>query len=284
VVEPIVLRPRAVEEQQKLANEISERLSQELVIALVGPVGSGVSTSARYIAEILKQQFGYDVAPIIGMSDIIRAEARRVSITPPVAIPINNYINVMQNAGNELRSKFGNNYLAEKAVERIAKFRGERGGTTADGSLMPGRRAYIIDSLKNAEELALLHQIYRETLLLFGVFAPDEIRKKRLVDKGADEKDVQTVVDRDQGEVATFGQMTRKIFVLADFFICNDKKEDELKRRLNRYLEIIFDTNIHTPTKFESAMYEATAAMAGSACMSRQTVYQPVAGSENQIS
>jgi ABC-type dipeptide/oligopeptide/nickel transport system ATPase subunit len=127
VVEPIVLRPRAVEEQQKLANEISERLSQELVIALVGPVGSGVSTSARYIAEILKQQFGYDVAPIIGMSDI-------------------------------------------------------------------------------------------------------------------------------------------------------------LKRRLNRYLEIIFDTNIHTPTKFESAMYEATAAMAGSACTSRQTVYQPVAGSENQIS
>jgi dephospho-CoA kinase len=246
MVEPVVLRPRAVEEQQKLANEISERLSQELVIALVGPVGSGVSTSARHIAEILAQQFGYDVAPVITMSDIIRSEARRVNIPPPAATPINNYISVMQNAGNQLRAKFGNNYLSEKAVEKIAKFRGSHGGTRADGSLIPGRRAYIIDSLKNVEELALLRQIYRETLLLFGIFAPDDIRKKRLVDKGADEKDVQAVVDRDQGEVATFGQMTRTIFVQSDFFICNDKKEDELKRRLNRYLEIIFDTNIHS--------------------------------------
>ena len=249
MVEPVVLRPRAIEDQQKLANEISERLSQELVVALVGPVGSGVTTSAKYLAEILERQFGYEVAPVIGMSDIIRAEARRVSIIPPPASPLNNYIAVMQEAGNQLRAKFGNNYLSEKAVEKIAKFRVSRGGTREDGSLIPGRRAYIIDSLKNAEELTLLRQIYRETLLLFGIFAPDEIRKKRLVDKGADDKDVQAVVDRDQGEVATFGQMTRKLFVQSDFFICNDKKEEELKRRLNRYLEIIFDTNIHTPTK-----------------------------------
>ncbi len=72
------------------------------------------------------------------------------------------------------------------------------------------------------------------------------------------------------GEVVTFGQNTRKIFVRSDFFICNDKKLDELKSRLHRYIEIIFDTNIHTPTRHKSAMYEASAAMAASACMSRQ--------------
>ncbi|MGT2503256.1 anti-phage dCTP deaminase [Bradyrhizobium guangxiense] len=271
MVDPVPLRPRIVEEQQKLATEISDRLSQELVIALVGPVGSGVSTSGRLLSEILTQQFKYDVAPVIGMSDIIRTEARRVGVTTPPQNPLNNYIDVMQAAGNKLRERFGNNYLAEKAVERIAKFRESRGGYRAeDGALIPGRRAYIIDSLKNAEELALLRQIYRDTLMLFGIFAPDDIRKKRLVDKGAEEKDVQAVLDRDQGEPATFGQMTRKIFVLSDFFICNDKKEEELKRRLHRHLEIVFDTNVHTPTKSESAMYEATAAMASSACMSRQ--------------
>jgi ABC-type phosphate transport system ATPase subunit len=32
-----------------LANEITDRLSQELVIALVGPVGSGVSTEVAGI-------------------------------------------------------------------------------------------------------------------------------------------------------------------------------------------------------------------------------------------
>jgi pantothenate kinase len=50
--------------QATLATEISDRLSQELVIALVGPVGSGVSTSAKYLSEILSQQFQYEVAPI----------------------------------------------------------------------------------------------------------------------------------------------------------------------------------------------------------------------------
>jgi deoxycytidylate deaminase len=253
-----------------LATEISDRLSQELVIALVGPVGSGVSTSAKYLAEILSQQFRYEVAPTIKPSEIIRAEAHRVSISPTTEGPISTYIDQMQTAGNELRKKFGPDYLAEKAVERIAKYRKEKGGYTADGTMLPGRRAYIIDSIKNLEELSLLRQIYRESLCLFGVFAPDSKRKQRLINDGARENDVQKIIDRDHGEVATFGQMTRKIFVQSDFFICNDQKQEELKRRLQRYLEIIFDTNIHTPTRHESAMYEASAAMAGSACMSRQ--------------
>lgn len=258
------------DQERTLAKDISDRLSQEIVIALVGPVGSGVSTSASYLSEILSQHFHYDVAPIIKPSGIIREEAHRVKMANIPREPINAYIDHMQTAGNKLREKFGPNYLAEKAVERIAKFRRGKGGYTDTGTVVPGRRAYIIDSIKNLEELQLLRQIYRETLCVIGVFAPDEMRKKRLVDDGGEAKGVDRVIDRDQGEVATFGQMTRKIFVESDFFICNDHKKDELKARIHRYLEIIFDTNIHTPTRHESAMYEASAAMASSACMSRQ--------------
>jgi hypothetical protein len=54
--------------------------------------------------------------------------------------------------------------------------------------------------------------------------------------------------------------MTRKVFIESDFFICNDKKKDEFRRQLMRFLEIIFDTNVHTPTLDESAMYEAYSA------------------------
>ncbi len=77
-------------------------------------------------------------------------------------------------------------------------------------------------------------------------------------------------MDRDQAEVATFGQKTRKIFVQADLFLRNDKKKDELRGRIDRFMNLIFDTAIHTPTKSEAAMYEAGAASANSACMSRQ--------------
>lgn len=267
-----------------LARHISERLSQELVIALVGPVASGVSTSAKYISEILSGDFAYDVAPVIKPSDIIRAEARRVGITTITNDPISSYITQMQDIGNNLREKFGPDYLAEKAVERIAKFRTQKGGYTKDGTALPGRRAYIIDSIKNTEELALLRQIYRETLCVIGVFAPDEMRKKRLMDDGGDEKAVEAILNRDQAEVLTFGQMTRKVFVQSDFFICNDQKKEELERRLRRYLEIIFDANIHTPTRHEAAMYAASAAMAKSACMSRQVGVSIMSASGELIS
>ncbi|MGY3364173.1 deoxycytidylate deaminase [Bradyrhizobium sp. GM2.4] len=255
---------------KSLATTLEERHSQELVFALVGPIGSGVSTAALFLKDLLTAEFGYAVADPIKLSDIIRSEAHRVGMGNVPEVPFDAYVDHMQSAGNGLRAKFGADYLAEKTVERIVKFRRERGGYADGGISMPGRRAYIIDSLKNIEELALLRQIYRETLCVIGVFAPDEIRKQRLIDNRVDKSEVQKMIDRDQGEAGTFGQMTRKVFSQSDLFICNDQKKDEVHRRLRRYLEIIFDTSIHTPTRAESAMYEASAAGAGSACMSRQ--------------
>lgn len=226
-------RPKVVAASDRtLATDISDRLSQELIIALVGPVGSGVSTSAQYLHDILSKDFRYDVAPIIKLSDFIRAEAHRVNLNQ-IPTPLSKYIQHMQSAGNSLRQKFGGNYLAEKAIERIARYRREKNGYGSNDTIIPHRRAYIIDSIKNLEELDLLRQIYQETLCVFGVFAPDAIREARLINKGADELEVRNVLDRDSGEVATFGQNTRKIFVQSDFFICNDKKVDELHRRLS---------------------------------------------------
>jgi len=255
---------------KNLVAEISERLSQELVVALVGPIGSGVSTAAGFIHDILKNEFGYTVFPIIKPSDIIRAEIHRVGMSEIARSPLDAYVNHMQTAGNKLREKFGSNYLAEKTVEAIYKHRKADGGIDDNGTLRPGRRAYIIDSLKNLEELALLKQIYGETLCIFGVFAPDELRVERLRNNGAAEAEIKKIIDRDQGEVATFGQKTRKLFVNSDFFLCNDRKIDEIRIRLLRYLDITFNTSLHTPTTAESAIYKASAAAANSACMSRQ--------------
>ena len=256
-----------------MATTILDRLSQELVIALVGPVASGVSTAGSLITEILGRDFGYEIAPIIKPSDIIRAEAHRVGRAVPPRSPRASYIGSMQTIGNELRERFGTNYLAEKAIERIVAFRTEKSGyADVNGQRvpLPGRRAYIIDSVKNIEEVDLLRQIYGDTLCLIGVFAPDAIRRDRLVNLGVDMADVQKILDRDQGEMVTFGQMTRKVFVEADFFICNDGKTEALRDGISRYLEIIFDSGVHTPTRTESAMYEANAAASNSACMSRQ--------------
>ena len=253
-----------------VAKTISDRMSQELVIALVGPIGSGVSTAANIINEFLESKFDYHVFPIIKPSDIIRAESYRVNLPNLPKEPLDVYVTELQTAGNELRQKYGPNYLAEKIVEKIYRFRREAGGFSEDGVPLPGRRAYIIDSLKHPEELNLLKQIYGETLCVFGVFAPDEIRASRLKDDGAGEGQVQKIMDRDKGELITFGQKTRKLFIESDFFLCNDRKKEEFQARILRFLDLIFNTAVHTPYRAESAMYEASAASAGSACMSRQ--------------
>nr|WP_325249315.1 anti-phage dCTP deaminase [Amylibacter sp.] len=252
-----------------VATDISDRLSQELIIALVGPVGSGVSSAAGYIADILDSTFKYEVAPILKASDIIKAEAYRVGISLPPSLPFDAYITSMQDAGNKLRERFGNNYLTEKLVEKIRIERKDRGGYAEDVPL-PGRRAYIIDSLKNIEELNLLRAIYGETLCVFGVFAPDSLRKQRLKDAGVQPGEIDKIISRDQGELPTFGQKTRKLFVKSDFFVCNDRRQDDLRNRIERFLNIVFDISVHTPTREESAMYEANSAAANSACMSRQ--------------
>jgi dephospho-CoA kinase len=256
-----------------VATTISDRLSQELVVAFVGSVASGVSAAANFTRDILEQDFSYEVAPIIKPSDIIRAEAHRVGLAPPSRSYRANYIDTMQSAGNELRAKFGPNYLVEKAIERIVAFRTDKQGyADVNGQRipLPGRRAYIIDSIKDIEELDLLRQIYGDTLCLIGVFAPDAIRRERLASSGVETAEIQKKLDRDQGEIITLGQMTRNIFIESDFFICNDRKIEALKAGIFRYLVIIFDSAIHTPTRAESAMYEANAAASNSACMSRQ--------------
>lgn len=252
-----------------IANNIEERLSKELVIALVGPVGSGVSTAGKVIERTLRTEYGYDVCPIIKLSDFIKNEARRVGHGPIEEDRIDEYVHKMQDIGNMLREKFGGSYLIQKAIERIRRYREENGGYIGD-VVKPDRRAYIIDSIKNEEELNNLRLVYNKALCVVGVFAPEPVRSQRLVNDGASEDQVGAIFRRDQGEGESFGQKTRKLFVQSDFFVCNDHTEDDLRIKVERFLSIVFGTAIRTPTMEETAMYKASASAANSACMSRQ--------------
>lgn len=252
-----------------VADEINDRLSSELVFALVGPLGSGVSTTGELIREKLTGPYKYECPPILRPSDVIKEKAAPLGKEAPANRNSASYVNKMQDLGNELRREYGNNYLVEKTIEKIHMFRKDNGGYDGDVE-MPGRRAYIIDSIKHMEELDLLRSIYGKTLIVVGVFAPDKIREKRLEDLGYPPEERAKVMDRDQEEVMTFGQDTRKVFVEADFFICNDRREAEVEEAINRFLELTFDIAVRTPTLRESTMYKAESAAAKSACMSRQ--------------
>jgi dephospho-CoA kinase len=173
------------ETSEHLANDIKDRRSQELVFALVGPLGSGCTTVANELFEIFKNDYQYDTPKIITISDFIREGLRKKGKTPPDRKDgLDGYISAMQTEGNQLRKSFGTTYLVEKAIEKIHTERKRLGGFR-DDHIIPKRIVYIIDSIKNLDEVDLLRSVYGESLILVGVFAPDSIRNKRLKETSA---------------------------------------------------------------------------------------------------
>lgn len=251
------------------AKTIDERLSQELVFAMVGPVGSGCTTVAGHIKAELQGRYKYTVPEIITVSEIIREISGLVEVIIPERSDFQNYLKKSQEAGNEIRKKFGEEYLIKRAIEKIHKLRSSIGGYS-DGNIIPKRNAYIIDSIKNAEELKLLRSIYRDTLIVVGVFAPDSQRAARLDVPLMDPKAIGALFEKDLGEKHQFGQATRKIFTKSDWFVSNDGDLTSLKGKIRRLTELCFDIGINTPTKSEAAMYKANAIAGNSACLSRQ--------------
>lgn len=161
----------------ELTNEVpvtnEERRTDELVLALVGPVGSGVSTTALALAEILRGEFVY-IVETIKVSDIINDKATLVG-HQPVSADDDQRIHKLQQVGSALRERFGEDVLANFCVEKI------HSGRDDDGAGKVRRYCTIIDSLKNPGEVERLRTVYGDLFWLLGVFAPEEVRISRLL-------------------------------------------------------------------------------------------------------
>ena len=256
-------RPQLAPMANQTASAASRR-TDELVIGLVGPVGSGVSFCGRLLTEILVNDYAY-VGRVIKLSDLINQAAHRVKkeITKP---DDSERISKLQEVGNELRKQFGKEYLSHLAVRDININRG-------NPDRPPQARRYftVLDSIKHPHEVTALRDIYEDAFILIGVFAPETIRRRRLMTDGRTDAYVAGVLERDQADGSEFGQNVKATIEFSDFYVRNDGESDgKPKLALGRFFEILFGINVHTPTREEQAMQAATSVAAGSACMSRQ--------------
>lgn len=244
--------------------DVEDRKTEELVVGFVGPIGSGISFCANIFSQMLKSQFGYS-GDTIKVSSLISKSAKQLG-EEIVTEADERRTEKLQKQGTSLRQIFGNTYLIEKVVAQINMNRGE-----ADNLPKPRRHFTIIDSIKHPDEVFRLREIYGDTFWLIGVFAPEEIRRSRLIARGRAENYVMDIFHRDEDEGIKSGQRVRDAMYLADFFIRNDGENDKkLQDTVERFLDVMFAIGVQTPTKDESAMYAATSAAAESACLSRQ--------------
>jgi deoxycytidylate deaminase len=173
-----------------------------------------------------------------------------------------NTIIKLQDQGNKLRKIHGNAVFSEMSAYCLA------------GKIIQApeeRHAYIIDSLKNPEEVSLLRSLFREAFFMVGVVADDNIRKSRLFyqkqikDKEFDE------ISKNEGAKNGHLIQIRKTVLGSDYFFENNyDKSDKIDGECRRLLNLIFQDSIITPRQDEHGMHLAFVEARKSACMSRQ--------------
>ena len=263
---------------QKLVAKFDARRSAELVIALAGPIGCGISGVADALEERLKER-GYVDVVRIKLSEFLESAIKENLISIPVedakkSARYNRYRS-LQEAGKELRRKTGNPaVLAEFAAKKISLDRLKRNGVSqdqAEGPIVPLRVAYIIDQVKRPEEISLLRALYRNLFYLAGVTRIYNKREAALVAETIRKDEVDGLMEIDRMEDGSDGQQLDKTLFLADYFIRNDSMAaDDKQTKLNRFLNLVHGDQSVTPTDVETGMFAAYSASLRSACLSRQ--------------
>ncbi|TDY84962.1 UNVERIFIED_ORG: deoxycytidylate deaminase [Herbaspirillum seropedicae] len=255
---------------QSTTQMIASTHTDELVIALCGPIGSPLHSVGKSIQSLLRDTFGYTDVNYIKLSDFISEHADVVNIQ---IAGDNDYLRTQTliSAGNKLRHDFGNGILAELAVKHIRLDRERIKTDSGSTRYAPRRVVHIIDSIKNKEELALLRLVYREMLYVIGVYAPLQAREANLNKRGLTSAQIFTLIDRDSGEEIEEGQTVGETFPNCDFFLrTGDGTDSQIGQRVERFMHLILGTKVITPFPAETAMYSAAMASANSACLSRQ--------------
>lgn len=264
---------------------VASSVSNEMIFAVVGHVGSGTSEVAEELSKALKGA-EYEVY-ILKASDVIKTWKF------PEGIPDGHGLAgalEMQDAGDEMRLKKADN--AAVARDLIGKIREKRALATGkplidDQPVEPDgqRRAYILDSLRHPEEVKALRALYQEAFVMLGVVCEAEERSRRLMKKYADagQKKIESFMSRDADSHIPHGQLVADTFFLSDFFVDNSEprfnvvgKVDKpnpnwlVLEDLSRLVDIVAHNKIVRPSLSETAMYHAHGARMRSACLSRQ--------------
>lgn len=269
----------STQNESSTLEKFENTLTEELIIGVCSPIGSLKENVLDKLKHRLETEYSYEVN-IIKLSEFIEdftlqldqdslGEEKNSS-----SIYTQYYSKIYK--GNAIRKKYGNGRLAEEAIQKINIDRVDDAQTEGKSKPTPEdfksrRVCYIIDSIKTKEELLLFRKIYSENFYLISIFSSLEERKNNLKGKGFEEKDIVDIIEKDDKQDNKNGQNVRDVFVEGDLFMRVSKGNiPKLEAKISRFLHLIFETAIITPTIEETAMYNAKAAAGNSACLSRQ--------------
>lgn len=282
LVAPPVIRTRS---RRDASQTLKDLVANEYVFAVVGPAGSGTSWVADALRGLLSKA-GIQ-SEILKASNVIETWATAHDHT------IDNSTKLMrarslQDLGDKCRFDTGDK--AAVAIRLMREMHERRKGHTesrlAGGAAVAERRAYIIDSLKQPAETALLRQVYQDAFCQIGVVCDEVVRKQRLSSfkcRDSTEAQIEEFMRRDEDADAPHGQKVTDTFHLSDFFVDNtparmiregnvdvENPDWDVADQLGRLIDILTHTKIVRPFSNETGMFHAYGSGMRSACLSRQ--------------
>ncbi|HVZ66785.1 MAG TPA: AAA family ATPase [Patescibacteria group bacterium] len=179
------------------------------IIGITGPLGSGKTTASEILQSLGYVQYTF--------SDIIKDEARKRNLPTDVR-------KILQDIGDELRNKYGNDVLARELFKKAKASKAE---------------LIIVDGIRNVGELSY---VKKQGGFILGINSTLENRFKRVSKKGqiyyGKTKEIfQTDEMRDRGiGQKAYGQHAQECLEASDVIVDNDKTIASFKKKL---LEII---------------------------------------------
>lgn len=239
----------------------TERVGPELVVALIGAIGTPLDRIAQLLERALAR-VSYECVQI-RLSELLQSFG-----SIPNA-PEDTRIEAAMSAGTELREKLGRgDAVAALAVAEIAR---RREANTR------GRCCYVLRSLKHPAEVDALRAVYAEQFIAVAVHAPKEERVSSLAQRIADTRQgradeyrsiAEQLIARDEAEhQRKLGQRVQATFPKADIFLTTTR---ELERQVERFIDLLFAKPVVTPERDEVGMFHAIGAAMRSAAMGRQ--------------
>lgn len=248
----------------------------ELVIALVGAIGTDLAAVSKALSTALMAEANYEARTIRLSSLLHEIEGLDTKLSPSGDKLL--YYQEHMQAGTELRRKMEcADAMAWLALSAIRQNR--------DDMLMAdrrnnSRRAFILHSLKRREEVESLRKIYGPAFFLLSAYAPrdkrvDNLSRSISASRGlwlsmefrSEAEDLVRTDERDLEE--PMGQDVQRAFPEADVFI-DATNPKEMERSIKRFVRLVFGHPFHTPTRSEWGIFFAKAAAMRSAALGRQ--------------